>query len=84
MKWQELRELYPNRYVLFSVLDYRQEGTRRVIEEVEPIRVVADQDAAAELNSAGPGKLVYHTSSPLCAIRIRRRKANRVRRKRTR
>ncbi|MBY9080877.1 hypothetical protein KIH86_12930 [Paenibacillus sp. HN-1] len=80
MKWEELRELYPNQYMLFSVLTFHQQGTRRVIEEVEPIRPVAERDVSAEWSEAGPGKLVYHTASRVCVIRIRRRKAKRVRR----
>ncbi|AIQ11823.1 hypothetical protein [Paenibacillus durus] len=83
MKWQEMRQLFPNQFVLFSVLEFHQEGTRRFIDEVEPIRAVADEDARTEFDQAGPGKLVYHTSSKVCIIRIRRRKRSRVRRKRT-
>ncbi|MDT3425963.1 hypothetical protein J2Z22_001483 [Paenibacillus forsythiae] len=83
MKWEEMRRLFPHQYVLFSVLQYHQEGTRRYIDEVEPIRVVAEEDARTEFNQAGPGKLVYHTSSKVCIIRIRRRKLSRVRRKKT-
>lgn len=82
MKWEELRKLYPNQYVLFSVLAFQQKGTRREIEEVEPIRPIADQDVSAEFNAAGPGKLVYHTASRICVIRVRRRRAKRVRRQR--
>ncbi|WP_025692204.1 hypothetical protein [Paenibacillus zanthoxyli] len=83
MKWQEMRQLFPNQFVLFSVLEFHQEGTRRYIDEVEPIRTIADEDARTEFDQAGPGKLVYHTSSKVCIIRIRRRKRSRVRHKKT-
>ncbi|WP_443081796.1 hypothetical protein [Sutcliffiella sp. NC1] len=34
MKWQDVRELFPNQFVLVSILEYREEGNRKVVDEV--------------------------------------------------
>ncbi|MGF7050673.1 hypothetical protein J2T13_005223 [Paenibacillus sp. DS2015] len=46
MKWQEVRTLYPNQYVLFELLDSHTEDTIQFVEEVALVRVIQDPDEA--------------------------------------
>ncbi|WP_019908818.1 hypothetical protein [Paenibacillus sp. HW567] len=81
MKWQQVRELFPNQFVLLSVLDYREEEDKKIITEVAPVRVIDEKDANREFFSAEPGSIVYHTSNVDCVIHLRKDPLLRVRRK---
>jgi hypothetical protein len=80
MKWQEVRELFPNQFVLVSVLNYHEEGDSKIIDEVAPIRPISDEDANKEFFRSKPGSIVYHTSNEKFVIHIRRDPLVRVRR----
>lgn len=62
MEWQEVRELFPNQFVLVSILEFHQEGDKKIIDEVAPIRPVSDKDANKAFFSVEPGQVVYHTA----------------------
>jgi len=72
MKWQQVRELFPNQFVLLSILDYREDDDKKIITEMAPIRVVPESDANKAFFSAEPGSIVYHTSNEECVIHLRR------------
>ncbi len=72
MKWQEVRRLFPNQFVLISILEYHEEGDKKIIDEVAPIRPISDEEANKEFFRAKPGSIVYHTSKEKCVIHIRR------------
>ncbi|WP_342478869.1 hypothetical protein NYE24_13365 [Paenibacillus sp. FSL H7-0350] len=72
MKWQQVRELFPDQFVLLSILDYREEDDKKIITEVAPVRAVSEKNANQEFFSAGPGNLVYHTANEECVIHLRR------------
>ncbi|MDP4097981.1 hypothetical protein OIN60_14560 [Paenibacillus sp. P96] len=80
MKWQQVRELFPDQFVLLSILDYVEEEDRKIVTEVAPIRAIPEQDANREFFSAKPGNIVYHTSNEECVIRLRKDPMLRVRR----
>lgn len=80
MKWQEVRELFPNQFVLVSILNYREEGERKIMDEVAPIRTISDQDATKEFFRAKEGTCVYHTANEEFVIHIRRDPLMNVRR----
>lgn len=80
MKWQEVRELFPDQFVLVSILKYHEEGDEKVVDEVAPIRSISDKDATREFFNAALGSIVYHTSKEKCVIHIRRDPLVRVRR----
>ncbi|MCE5172300.1 hypothetical protein LQV63_23765 [Paenibacillus profundus] len=80
MRWQEVRELFPDQFVLVSILDYHEEGNKKIIDEVAPIRSISDQEANREFFQAGPGNLVYHTSNKDFIVYIRRDPLMRMRR----
>lgn len=72
MKWQEVRELFPDQFVLVSILDYHEEGNKKIVDEVAPIRTIPEEDANKEFFQARPGNVVYHTSEQDFVIHIRR------------
>ncbi|GIO63702.1 hypothetical protein [Paenibacillus cineris] len=72
MKWQEVRELFPDQFVLVSILDYHEEGNKKIVDEVAPIRTIPEEDANKEFFQARPGNVVYHTSKQDFVIHIRR------------
>jgi hypothetical protein len=82
MKWQEVREMFPDQFVLVSILDYHEEGNKKIVDEVAPIRTISDEDANKEFFQAKPGDLVYHTSNKDFVIHLRRDPLMRVSRNR--
>lgn len=66
MKWKEARELFPNQFLLVSILDYHYEGDKRIVDEVAPIRSVKDEDVNKEFFHAKEGTMVYHTGNKDC------------------
>jgi hypothetical protein len=80
MKWQEVRELFPNQFVLVSILNYHEEKDKKIIDEVAPIRSIPEESANKEFFKVSPGNIVYHTSNEECIIHIRRDPLMRVRR----
>ncbi|GAA3315707.1 hypothetical protein GCM10020331_011160 [Ectobacillus funiculus] len=79
MKWKEVRELFPNQFVLLSILSYHEKKTIKIIDEVAPIRVIPDEMANKEFFRVKPGTVVYHTGNEECVIHIRRDPLIRVR-----
>ena len=47
MKWREVRELFPDEFVV-SILDYHEEDDKKMIDEVAPIRFIPDEIANKE------------------------------------
>ncbi|SDW79936.1 hypothetical protein [Paenibacillus sp. CF384] len=80
MKWQQVRELFPDQFVLLSILDYREEEDKKVVTEVAPVKAISERDANKEFFSAAPGNVVYHTSNEECVIHLRKDPLLRVRR----
>lgn len=80
MKWSEARKLFPNQFLLVSILEYHIEGDKKIIDEVAPIRTVADQDTNKEFFHAKEGTVVYHTSNENFVIHIRKDPLMKVRR----
>ncbi|MGN8842416.1 hypothetical protein ACTQ5K_13670 [Niallia sp. Sow4_A1] len=72
MKWQEVRELFPNQFVLLSILDYHEENGKKIIDEVAPIRSISSENANKEFFKVKQGNIVYHTSNERCIVHIRK------------
>ncbi|WCF09667.1 hypothetical protein NDS46_07285 [Paenibacillus thiaminolyticus] len=80
MKWQQVRELFPDQFVLLSILDYREEDDKKIVTELAPVRAISEKDANREFFNAKPGNIVYHTSNEECVIHLRKDPLLRVRR----
>ncbi|GGJ08374.1 hypothetical protein GCM10010885_16870 [Alicyclobacillus cellulosilyticus] len=73
MLWSEVRELFPNQYVLVKELKSHYVGEHTLhIEEVALVRTISDPHQAwIELFSAPAGHFVYHTSHPEIVIELK-------------
>lgn len=80
MKWEEARELFPDQFLLVSILDYHYEGEKKIVDEVAPIRPIKDENANKEFFNAKEGTMVYHTGNSNFVIHIRRDPLMKVRR----
>ena len=49
MKWEEVRRLYPNQFVLLKVLNYYTKDNKRYIKDVAVVRPVDDSKEVAKL-----------------------------------
>ncbi|GGP07626.1 MULTISPECIES: hypothetical protein [Oceanobacillus] len=80
MKWQEARKLFPDQFLLVSILDYHEEDNKKIVDEVAPIRPVSRKNANKEFFRAKEGTMVYHTSNKEFVIHLRRDPLMKVRR----
>ncbi|MTW87585.1 hypothetical protein F3157_18370 [Virgibacillus dakarensis] len=80
MKWQEVREHFPNQFLLVHILNSHEEGDKKIVDDIAVIRPIRDEDANKEFFSAEPGNVVYHTANERFIIHIRRDPLMKVRR----
>jgi len=73
MKWDEVRNIYPNQFVKFEVLKSRIDKDKEIVEEMAVIGPVAEDEATKELLHAKDNILVYHTSKDNVILKIRSR-----------
>lgn len=73
MKWSEVRELYPNQFVKFEVLNSHVEENKEYIDDVAVIGPVDEKKATKELVHSNGNILVYHTSNKKVELKIRAR-----------
>ena len=72
MKWEEVRKIYPNRFVKIQILDSKIEGNKRCITDMAVIEAYEDnEEATKELVRAKDGILVYHTGNDKIDIEIK-------------
>ena len=73
MKWEEVRKIYPDKYVLLQVLESHIDGEKKYIDDVAIIRAIDDsKEATHELVNAKPGTIVYHTANDRIEVLIRK------------
>ncbi|MGG3450562.1 hypothetical protein [Domibacillus aminovorans] len=73
MKWQEVRDIYPDQYVLLSILDSHLVDSRKIVDEVALIRPIdSAQEATSELLRSKGNTVVYHTSNETFIIDVRK------------
>ena len=72
MKWEEVRNLYPNQYVKLNILDFYLEHDRKIVTDVALINVIEDSKLATkELLKSKGDTIVYHTGSEKIVIEMR-------------
>lgn len=72
MKWQEVREIYPNQFVKFEILNSEEQNNEQIISDVAIIGPVKEEDATRELLNSKNNTLVYHTSKDQVIVKIRK------------
>lgn len=74
MKWEEVKEVYPNQYVLIKILKSHIEDNREVVDEVAVERCIKDPREATSLLVRSKGDtLVYHTGNERIVLELRAR-----------
>jgi len=72
MKWEDVRNLYPNQYVKLNILDFYLEEDRKIVTNVSLINVIEDpKSATKELLKSKGDTIVYHTGSEKIVIEMR-------------
>lgn len=72
MKWEEVRNLYPNRFVKLQILNSRIENQIRYIEDMAVIQSFDDEkEATRALVRSTDDILVYHTGKEKIEIPIK-------------
>jgi len=72
MLWSEVRELFPDQFVLVEELKSHYEDDKLHVEEVAVIKPIPDpQEAWKELFAAKNERFVYHTSNEVIVIEVR-------------
>jgi hypothetical protein len=75
MKWQEVRDIYPNQFVKFEVVNSLIDEGKEYVEDVAVIGPVPEEEATKELLQSKDNMLVYHTSKENVIVQIRSRSA---------
>lgn len=71
MKWNNVRELHPRKYVLLKELESHIEGDKRYVDEVECINAYNDKaEAFTEMFKSNDKVFVYHTSSDILGFQL--------------
>ena len=78
MKWQEIREHYPQRWILVKAIKSRSKANKRILEQLAVVGIFSDSPAAmesyAQLHRKAPERelYVFHTSRATLDITERR------------
>jgi hypothetical protein len=75
MKWQEVRELFPNQFVLLEELKSHVENNQLYVEEVALIRPVPDDQTLKELRDCKGERFIYHTANDQIILEVRTKPA---------
>lgn len=69
MRWEEVRNLYPNQFVKFEILESHDEGNIKIIDDIAIIKPIKDgREAMKEFIKCKEGQLVYSTSHETIVI----------------
>jgi hypothetical protein len=72
MQWEEVRKLYPNRFVKLQILKSHIENSVRYLDEMAVIKAFDDEkEATRELVRATDDLIVYHTGNEKIEIQIK-------------
>ncbi|HVJ48951.1 hypothetical protein [Desulfitobacterium sp.] len=72
MKWEEVRRIYPERFVKIQILNSHVENNIRFIDDMAVIQAFVDEkEATRELVRAKDEILVYHTGKEKIEVPIK-------------
>ncbi|WEG10777.1 hypothetical protein PU629_11325 [Pullulanibacillus sp. KACC 23026] len=72
MKWQEVRERFPNQFVRVSILNFHQDGDLKIVDDVAINKTLTNEEANQEFFKSAPDEIIYHTSNEELIIHIRK------------
>ncbi|EKQ58034.1 MULTISPECIES: hypothetical protein [unclassified Clostridium] len=70
MKWEEVRTIYPNKFVLLKSLEDHIENNKKCIDDVAVVRVLDDEEASNLLVKCKGDTFVFHTSKEKLSMNI--------------
>lgn len=71
VKWEEVRELYPNQFVKFKVLESRVIENKEYVDDVAVIKAIIDgKEAMKEFINSKPEELIYSTRNKEVVIEL--------------
>lgn len=70
MKWEEVRTIYPNKFVLLKSLEAHIEENKKCIDDVAVVRVLDDKEASCILIRCKGDNFVFHTSKEELSMNI--------------
>lgn len=70
MKWEEVRNIYPNKFVLLRSLEAHIEENKKCIDDVAVVRVLDDEEASNLLIKCKGDTFVFHTSKEDLSMNI--------------
>lgn len=71
MKWKEVRNLYPEQFVKFEVIESHIEGNKELIDEVAIIKAITDgKQAMKEFINCKTAQLVYSTKNEELVLQL--------------
>jgi hypothetical protein len=71
MKWSEVRELYPDKFIKFEVMDYSAVDNKRYVNDIAVIKVIDDNKVAMkEFSQCKEGQFVYSTNNNQIVIDV--------------
>ena len=73
MKWSEVRERFPNQFVLVEELASYMDGDKIIVDDVAVVRSVPERDTAITLMQCRDNMFVYHTGNDPVVIEVRPR-----------
>lgn len=73
MKWSEVRDRFPDQFVLVEEIASHVEGDRVLVDDVAVIRAILEEEATKTLMECRDKMFVYHTGNDSVVIELRRR-----------
>ena len=78
MKWEEVRKIYPNKFVKVQILQFHLDGKTKIIDDMAVIKVIDDnKEATKELMHCKDGVTVYNTVNKNISIEVKNIRAYR-------
>ena len=72
MKWEEVRTIYPDKFVKLQVLASHMEGNKKYVDDMAVIKVISDnKEATKELVHSIDNILVYHTGNEVISVEVK-------------
>lgn len=72
MKWEEVRKIYPDRFVKIQILKAHIEDNVRYIDDMAVVKAFDDErEATRELVRTKDDELVYHTGKEKLEVQIK-------------
>lgn len=70
MKWEEVRTIYPNKFVLLKSLEAHIDNNKKYIDDVAIVRVLEEDEASNLLIKCKGDTFVFHTSKVELSMNI--------------